>query len=187
MDITALLREWKNGDAAAVERLADLAYPELRRIAKRHCSHESSSSTMQCTAVVHEAWLRLANAQDARWTDRTHFFAFASRLMRAILIDYARARKSIKRGGGVLPFSLRDSDALSQPLQVEILELNAALEDLERLDPTQGRIVELRYFTGLSIAETAEALGVSESTVKREWTVAKTWIRRRLFEGRNQA
>lgn len=186
LGITALLRDWKGGDVAAADRLANLAYPELRRIAMRHCRREKSSSTMQCTAVVHEAWLRLAQRQDAPWADRTHFFAFVSRLMRAILIDYARARKSIKRGGGEVLFSLADSDAVSAPPQVEILELNAALEELEKLDPTQGRIVELRYFSGLSIPETAEALGVSESTVKREWTVAKTWIRRRLLVGRSR-
>jgi len=176
-DFTVLLREWKSGDASAAERLA---YPELHSIAMHHCKRENRSSTMQCTAVVHEAWLRLAQQQGVSWTDRTHFFAFVSRLMRAILIDYARARNSLKRGGGEMPFSLAESDAISSPAEIEVLELNAALEELELLDPTQGRIVELRYFSGLSIPETAEALGISESTVKREWTVAKTWIRRRL-------
>ena len=183
MDITALLHGWKSGDASAAERLANLAYPELHRIAMRHCRRENRSSTMQCTAVVHEAWLRMAQQQDASWTDRTHFFAFVSRLMRSILIDYARAKKSKKRGGGALQFSLVDSDAISNPPEIEVLELNAALEELERLDPMQGRIVELRYFSGLSIPETADALDISESTVKREWTVAKTWIRRRLVGG----
>jgi RNA polymerase sigma factor (TIGR02999 family) len=187
MDITVLLREWKSGNPAVAERLADLAYPELHRIALRHCRGESHSSTMQCTAVVHEAWLRLAQQPDSHWNDRTHFFAFASRLMRTILIDHARARDSLKRGGGAMKFSLADSDAISHPPQVEILELNAALEELEKLDSMQGRIIELRYFSGLSIPETAEALGVSESTVKREWTVAKTWIRRRLVEGKGKS
>ena len=182
-NITALLRDWKSGDASAAERLANLAYPELRRIAMYQCRRENRSSTMQCTAVVHEAWLRLAQQQDASWTDRAHFFAFVSRMMRSILIDYARAKKSVKRGGGVMPFSLAASDAISNPPEIEVLELNAALEELEQLDPTQGRIVELRYFSGLSIPETAVALGISESTVKREWTVAKTWIRRRLVGG----
>jgi RNA polymerase sigma factor (TIGR02999 family) len=182
-NITVLLRHWKSGDSSAGEQLANLAYPELRRIAMYHCRRENRSSTMQCTAVVHEAWLRLAQQQDASWTDRTHFFAFVSRLMRSILIDYARAKKSDKRGGGVTPFSLADSDAASNPPTIEVLELNSALEELEKIDPTLGRIVELRYFTGLSIPETAEALGISESSVKREWTVAKTWIRRRLARG----
>jgi RNA polymerase sigma factor (TIGR02999 family) len=132
--------------------------------------------------VVHEAWLRLAQSEQASLKDRTHFFAFSARLMRTILIDYARARKSKKRGGGEANFSLMDSDASVNPPDVEILDLNAALEELEKLDPVQGQIVEMRYFSGLSIPETAEALGVSESTVKREWIVAKTWIRRRLVE-----
>lgn len=182
-DITTLLREWRDGDEAAVERLADLVYPQLRQIAKRYSVRESPSSTMQCTAIVHEAWLRLAQHRNAGWADRMHFFAYASRLMRTILIDYARAKKSRKRGGGAVSFVVADSDAVCQPPRVEILELNTALEELEKLDPALGRIVELRYFSGLSIPETAEALDLSESTVKREWTVAKTWIRRRLVEG----
>ena len=184
--VTALLREWKTGQPAAFDRLVELAYPELRRIARRQCGREGLSSTLQCTAVVHEAWLRLAQTKQPNYKDRTHFFAFASRLMRTILIDHARARKSRKRGGGIASFTLIDSDAVTAPPNVEILELNAALEELEKLDPMQGRIVELRYFTGLSIPETAEAVGVSESTVKREWIVAKTWIRRRLLEGKSE-
>jgi RNA polymerase sigma factor (TIGR02999 family) len=186
LSVTALLHAWETGQPAAFDRLVELAYPELRRIARHHCGREGVSSTMQCTAVVHEAWLRLAQAQQPNYKDRTHFFAFASRLMRTILIDHARARKSQKRGGGVASFTLMDSDAVTTQPDVEILELNAALEELEALDPMQGRIVELRYFTGLSIPETAEAVGVSESTVKREWIVAKTWIRRRLTEGRSE-
>lgn len=184
--VTALLHAWESGQPTAFDRLVELAYPELRRIAKRHCGREGISSTLQCTAVVHEAWLRLAQTPQPDYKDRTHFFAFASRLMRSILIDHARARKSRKRGGGGLGFTLIDSDAVTSPPEVEILDLNAALEELEVLDPLQGRIVELRYFTGLSILETAEAVGVSESTVKREWVVAKTWIRRRLTEGKRE-
>jgi RNA polymerase sigma factor (TIGR02999 family) len=136
--------------------------------------------------VVHEAWLRLAQSQRVSLKDRAHFFAFSARLMRTILIDHARARKSKKRGGGETIFSLMDSDASVYPADVEILDLNSALEELEKLDPVQGQIVEMRYFSGLSIPETAEALGVSESTVKREWVMAKTWIRRRLVEGRKK-
>jgi RNA polymerase sigma factor (TIGR02999 family) len=185
-DITALLRELEAGQPAALNRLVEVAYPELRRIAHRQCGRERQSSTLQCTAVVHEAWIRLAHAEHTTWKDRAHFFAFASRLMRSILIDYARARKSMKRGGGVPALTLIDTDAVSAPPDVDVLELNAALEELEKLDPMQGRIVELRYFSGLSIPETAEATGVSESTVKREWIVAKTWIRRRLVGGKNE-
>jgi RNA polymerase sigma factor (TIGR02999 family) len=186
LSVTALLQAWESGQPAAFDRLVELAYPELHRIARRQCGREGISSTLQCTAVVHEAWLRLAQAQKANYQDRTHFFAFASRLMRTILIDHARARKSRKRGGGITCFTLIDSDAVTNPPEVEILDLNAALEELEKRDPMQGRIVELRYFTGLSIPETAEAVGASESTVKREWIVAKTWIRRRLLEGKHE-
>jgi len=186
-NITALLRELEAGQPAALNRLVEVAYPDLRRIARRHCGRERQSSTLQCTAVVHEAWLRLAQAERTTWKDRTHFFAFASRLMRSILIDYARARNSKKRGGGAPALTLIDTDAVASPPDVDILELNAALEELEKLDPMQGRIVELRYFSGLSIPETAEATGISESTVKREWIVAKTWIRRRLVEGKNKS
>jgi RNA polymerase sigma factor (TIGR02999 family) len=184
-DITTLLRELQSGKPAAFDRLVEVAYPELRRIAHWQCGFERKSATLQCTAIVHEAWIRLAQAQNPTWKDRTHFFAFASRLMRSILIDYARARNSLKRGGGTPALTLIDTDAVVTPPDVDILALNDALEELEKLDPLQGRVVELRYFSGLSTPETAEALGVSESTVKREWTIAKTWIRRRMVEGGN--
>lgn len=184
-DITALLHDVGAGQPAALDRLVEVAYPELRRIAHRHCGRKRQSATLQCTAIVHEAWLRLAQAEKTTWNDRAHFFAFASRLMRSILIDYARAKNSLKRGGGTPALTLIDTDAVASPPDIDVLALNEALEDLEKLDPMQGRIVELRYFSGLSIPETAEATGVSESTVKREWIVAKTWIRRRLLEGKN--
>ena len=184
--ITALLRDWQAGRPAALNELFETVYPELHRIARRYCGRERISSTLQCTAVVHETWLKLAQSQQVSLKDRTHFFALSARLMRTILIDYARARKSKKRGGGETIFSLMDSDASVYPADVEILDLNGALEELEKLDPVQGQIVEMRYFSGLSIPETAEALGVSESTVKREWVVAKTWIRRRLVEGKKK-
>ena len=186
LNITALLHDLEAGQHAALNRLVEVAYPELRRIAHRECGRERQSSTLQCTAVVHEAWLRLAHAQHTTWKDRAHFFAFASRLKRSILIDYARARNSVKRGGGTPALTLIDTDAVTPPQDVEILELDAALDELEKLDSLQARIVELRYFSGLSIPETAEAVGVSESTVKREWVIAKTWLRRRLLRGKNE-
>jgi RNA polymerase sigma-70 factor (ECF subfamily) len=182
-DITGLLQELEAGRPAAMDRLVEVVYPELRRIAHRQCGYDQSA-TLQCTAIVHEAWIRLAQAQHAAWKDRTHFFAFASRLIRSILIDYARARNSKKRGGGIPALALIDTDAQVLPPSVDILDLNEALEELEKLDFLQGKIVELRYFSGLSISETAEATGISESTVKREWVVAKTWIRRRLREAK---
>jgi RNA polymerase sigma-70 factor (ECF subfamily) len=184
-DITTLLSQVGAGQPEALDRLVEVAYPELRRIAHRHCDRRAQSATLQCTAIVHEAWIRLAQSQKTTWKDRAHFFAFASRLMRSILIDYARARNSLKRNAGAPTLALIDTDAVAPPPDIDVLALNDALKELEVLDPMQGRIVELRYFSGLSIPETAEATGVSESTVKREWIVAKTWIRRRLLEGKN--
>jgi len=184
-DITALLHDVEAGEPAALDRLVEAAYPQLRRIAHRQWANNGHSSTLQCTAVVHETWLRLVQARHNTWKDRSHFFAFASRMMRSILVDYARSRRSMKRGGGIHGLSLIDTDASVSPPAVDILDLNEALRELEALDPLQGRIVELRYFSGLNIPETAEATGLSESTVKREWVVAKTWIRRRLIEGKN--
>jgi RNA polymerase sigma factor (TIGR02999 family) len=137
---------------------------------------------LQCTAVVHEAYLRLAQARRRNWKDRAHFFGFAAHLMRSILVDYARAQGAEKRGGGMPALAVGDTDHSRSAPEVDILDLNAALEDLEKLDPLQSRIVELRYFSGLSIPETAEVTGISESSVKREWIVAKTWIRRKLRE-----
>ena len=184
-DITTLLNQVGAGQPEAFDRLVEVAYPELRRIAHRHCGSRRESATLQCTAIVHEAWIRLARSQKTTWKDRAHFFAFASRLMRSILIDYARASNSLKRSAGTPTLALIDTDAVAPPPDIDVLALNDALKELEILDPTQGRIVELRYFSGLTIPETAEATGVSESTVKREWIVAKTWIRRRLLEGKN--
>ena len=185
-DITRLIHEWRSGRSDALNRLIEAAYPELRRIAHRYCQGERPSQTLQCTAVVHEAYLRLAQGSNRTWTNRAHFFGFAAHLMRHILVDYARARLAEKRGGGVPAISLNDAEGAAAPPDVDVLDLNAALEELEKLDPLLGRILELRYFTGLSIRETAEVTGVSESTVKREWILAKTWIRRKLGEERQK-
>ena len=158
---------------------------ELHLIARRYSGRERISSTLQCTAVVHEAWLKLAQSQQVSLKDRAHFFAFGT--ADAHHPDRLCACPQEQEAGrGEANFSLMDSDALVYQSDVEILDLNAALEELEKLDPVQGQIVEMRYFSGLSITETAEALGVSESTVKREWLVAKTWIRRRLVESGKQ-
>jgi RNA polymerase sigma factor (TIGR02999 family) len=181
-DITGLIRDWEAGRPDALNRLVEAAYPELRRIARRYCQRNAEAPTLQCTAVVHEAFLRLAQAGSQSWKDRAHFFGFAAHLMRGILVDYARARNTAKRGGGLPALALKDADSSYPAPDVDILDLNAALEELEKLDPLQCRIVELRYLTGLSIPETAEVTGVSESTVKREWTVAKTWIHRKLMQ-----
>jgi RNA polymerase sigma factor (TIGR02999 family) len=183
-DITRLIHEWDAGHPDGLNRLVEAAYPELHRIAHRYCERERTGHTLQCTAVVHEAYLRLVQAPRRNWKDRAHFFAFAARLMRGILVDYARAKQTEKRGSGIPALTLVEAEDAAHAPDVGILDLNSALEELERFDPLLGRIIELRYFTGLSIPETAEVTGVSESTVKREWIVAKTWIRRKLLDGK---
>ncbi len=181
-DITVLLRAWRDGNLSALDQLMEVAYPELHRIAMRYVSLDRPGHTLQCTALLHEAYLRLALSPAKDWNDRAHFFGFAARLMRNILVDYARARQTQKRGAGQVNLTIVDAGASTRPPEVEILDLNTALHELEAIDAVQSRIVELRYFGGLSIEETAELEGVSTSTVKREWIMAKTWIRRRLLQ-----
>ena len=156
-------------------------YPELRRIAARHLRSERAGHTLQPTALVHEAYLRLAQQEPGKeWQDRTHFFAVAARVVRAILVDHARARQAVKRGAGGLTVELTAENMPAAPASVDVLDLDAALRALEALDAEHVRIVELRYFAGLSIDEAAEALGTSPSSVKRGWLAAKTFIRRHL-------
>lgn len=179
-DVTRLLREWANGDEQALPRLIDAVYPELRRIAYAHLRRERSDHTLQPTALVHEAYLRLAQGAGREWQGREHFFAVAAHVVRAVLVDHARARASIKRGSAPLRVTLSDASARTPETPVDFLDLDTALSALERLDPQQGRIVELRHFAGLSIEETAHVLGVSPSTVKRGWLIAKTFIRQHM-------
>jgi len=180
-DLTRLLHEWSEGHSDALPRLMELVYPELHRIAARHLSRERSGHTLQPTALVSEAYMRLAQGQPSRlFNDRTHFFAVAARVVRAVLVDHARARGAVKRGDGAMGVELADDHASIGARPVDLLDLDRALVELEAMDPVQSRIVEMRYFAGLSIDETAEALGTSPSTVKRGWLAAKTWIRRRL-------
>lgn len=179
-DITRLLQEWSGGNADALPRLIELVYPELRRIAARHLRSERDGHTLQPTALVNEAYLRLVEGTERQWQDRRHFFAVAAHVVRAILVDHARARRTQKRGSGRLPLQLNENTAAVAPPEVDALDLDTALQALESLDPQQGRIVELRYFAGLSIEETAEAMGLSTGTVKRGWVSAKTFIRRHL-------
>lgn len=174
--VTALLSEWSGGDREAVERLLPLVYDELRREAARLFRREPPGHTLQPTAVVHEAWLRLP--QSGPWKSRAQFFAVAGRLMREVLIDHARRRFAAKRGGRQARLAL--DEEMQTPgggRGVELLALDEALEKLEKLDEQQARVVELRYFAGLSIEETAEALSVSPATVKREWQMARAWLR----------
>lgn len=180
-ELTWLLHEWSSGRSDALPRLMDLVYPELHRIAARHLSRERAGHTLQPTALVSEAYMRLAQHQPGKqWNDRTHFFAVAARVVRAVLVDHARARAALKRGDGAVGVELADAHASVAARPVDLLDLDAALVELEAMNAEQSRIVELRYFAGLSIDETAEALAISPSTVKRGWLAAKTWIRRRL-------
>ena len=184
-DITQLLQSWSKGDATALSHLVEIVYPELRRIAAGHLRHERPGHTLQPTALVNEAYMRLAQQQPGKqWQDRTHFFAVAAHVVRAVLVDHARARRAAKRGSGAISVELTAANVGGAvPPPVDVLDLDAALRALEALDAEQGRIVEMRYFAGLSIEETAEALGTSASSVKRGWLAAKTYIRRHLDGG----
>lgn len=180
-DVTRLLRDWADGHPDALPRLMEIVYPELRRIAAQHLSRERPGHTLQPTALVNEAYLRLAGQAPGRqFADRTHFFAVAARIVRAVLVDHARARRAAKRGAGAIGVELTDGAAAVPPPPVDLLDLDAALTALEQMDAQQSRIVELRHFAGLSIEETASVLDISPSSVKRDWLVAKTWIRRHM-------
>ena len=181
--ITELLAAWAAGDPRAADRLLPAVYDELRRQAARAMRHEPDASTLQPTALVHEAYLRLVD-QRAPWHNRAQFFGVAAQAMRRVLVDHARARHAAKRGGGALHITLPDA-AAAQPgatddSAADVLALHDALTRLAAMDPGQGRLVELRYFAGLTIEETAEALGSSPATVKREWAVARAWLHREL-------
>ena len=194
--VTQLLLNWSAGDQRALGELMPLVYGELRRLADRQLRAERSNHTLQRTALVHEAYLRLINQRNVSWQGRAQFIGLAAQLMRRILIDHARARRRAKRGGGVAPVSLDQTGIIlgqgdeegprSEALEfaedptVDLSAIDAALARLEALDPKQGRIVELRFFGGLSIEETAEVVGVSPATVKREWALARAWLRREL-------
>jgi RNA polymerase sigma factor (TIGR02999 family) len=182
-DVTRLLIEWKRGDAAALDRVVPLVYAELRRIASRHLRRERPGHTLQPTALVHEAYLKLVPTPELEWRDRAHFFAVAARVMRQILVDHARAHQAEKRGGAFRRVSIDEVAGPAVATQVGLLALEEALGRLADLDPQQGRVVELRYFGGMTIEETAEVMGVSPATVKREWMMARAWLRRELSEG----
>ena len=180
--ISRLLADWADRDPAARERLMPIVYEELRRIAHRYMRGEREGHTLQATALVNEVYLRLAGIDALQWRDRTHFFAMAATLMRRVLVDYARQRARNKRGAGISVTTL-DEHAISPQPAVDIVALDDALERLATLDPQQSRIVELRFFAGLSVRETAEALGVSPATVKRDWATAKMWLYHELMTG----
>ena len=179
-NVTELLAEWRRGDQAALERLIPIVYAELRRVASARLRNEAAHHTLQTTALVHEAYLRLVGLERMTLLNRTHFFAMAARLMREILVDHARRRDALKRGGGVTMTGLDEDHAGADSGIVDVLALDQALTELHALDPRLSRVVELRYFAGLSIAETADALDVSTATVERDWTVSKAWLLQRL-------
>lgn len=180
-EVTFLLTKLNEGDRSASAALLPLVYDDLRSLARRYFSNERVDHTLQPTALVHECYLRLVGGEKSEWQSRAHFFAVAAESMRHVLIDHARRKRALKRDFG-LKIELSDSSAVDPAKEVDLLALDEALRDLARLDRTQSRIVELRYFGGLTIEETALTLDVSPSTVKREWATAKIWLYRRLTE-----
>jgi RNA polymerase sigma-70 factor (ECF subfamily) len=176
--VTRLLVAWSDGDGAARDELMPLVYEELRRLAHRCMSRERPGHTLQTSALVNEAYLRLVDQKNVRWQDRAHFFGIAARLMRQVLVDYARKRRYAKRGGEARRVPLDEALVVSEERADEVVALDDALKSLAEIDPRQSQIVELRFFGGLSIEETAEVLAVSPGTVMRDWTLAKAWLRR---------
>jgi RNA polymerase sigma factor (TIGR02999 family) len=172
-----LIARWRAGDEQALKDLLPLVYEQLHRVARRHLRKQRANHTLQTTALIHEAYLRFAGAQGVRVQDRNHFVALASRMMRQVLVDHARARVATKRQGGV---RVTLSEAADVAGEVDVLGVDEALTRLSEFDEQQARVVELRFFGGLSIQETADALHISESTVKRDWTMARTWLSREL-------
>jgi RNA polymerase sigma factor (TIGR02999 family) len=182
--VSQLLADWANRNPAARERLVPIVYEELRRLAHHYMRGERAGHTLQTTALVNEVYLRLTGIDALRWRDRAHFFAMAATLMRRVLVDYARQRGREKRGGGISVTSL-DEFAVAAESAVDIVALDDALERLATVDPQQSRVVELRFFAGLSVQETAEALGISPATVKRDWATAKLWLYNELADHEN--
>jgi RNA polymerase sigma factor (TIGR02999 family) len=175
-EVTRLLRAWGGGDQAALEKLTPLVYTELRRMARRYMQQEKPGNTLQATALVNEAFLRLVDIVGVRWQDRAHFFAISAQMMRRILVDAARARGSGKRGGGAERLNLNESiDGLSGP-DGRLMDLDDALEALAQFDVRKAKVVELRFFGGLSVEETAEVLKISVDTVMRDWKLARAWL-----------
>ena len=182
-EVTQLLSDWGKGDRSALDKLFPLVQSELRRIAQRQMSQERPGHTLQATALVNEAYLKLAGQQGFDWHNRAHFFAVCAQVMRHILIDHARAHARDKRGGGAIQVSLNEALVVAEDQAAHFIALDDALRMLESLDPQKGKIIELRYFGGLSIEEAAEVLHISPRTVRREWQRAKAWLYRMMTEG----
>ena len=179
-DVTQLLLEWSNGDQSALDKLVPVVDRELRRLAHHYMSRERAGHTLQTTALVNEAFVRLVNRKSVQWQNRAHFFGIAAQLMRTILVDHARSHACAKRGGGAGKLELDEALAVSQQKAAEVIALDDALKELALIDPQQSRIVELRFFGGLTVEEAAEVLHVSPATIKREWSSAKAWLYREL-------
>jgi RNA polymerase sigma factor (TIGR02999 family) len=179
-DVTGLLHKWSAGDGAAGDQIAELLYADLRRQARNYLRREREGHSLRSVELVNEAYLRLVDQKNARWQDRAHFFGVCGKIMRQILVDHARTRLRNKRGGGAPVLVLNESIDVADRDSFELIALDDALNALARLDPQQSRIVELRFFAGLSIDETAEALGISKSTVNRDWVTARAWLLREL-------
>ncbi len=182
-DVTVLLREWSGGNQQALTDLLPIIYDELRRVAHQYLHREHTDQTLQTTALVHEAYLKLIDQRSVNWQNRAHFFAIAAQAMRRILIDNARRRTAGKRGKGE-KISLEDVATVSTQKHQSLLALDEALHELEKIDPQQSRIIELRYFGGLTIEETATAMDISPATVKREWAMARAWLYKALTTAR---
>lgn len=182
-DVTRLLIDWRRGDKEALDRLMPVVYGELHRLAEIYLHRERPGHTLQPTALVNEAYLRLVDQRQVEWQSRAHFFGIAAQMMRRILVDRARAHKADKRGGGLYRVTLDSSFDVEERRDLDLLALDEALEALAKLDPRQSRIVELRFFVGLTIEETAEVIGVSPITVRRDWNLAKAWLYREIGRG----
>lgn len=179
-EVTQLLKKARNGDRESLDRLLPLIYDELRRVAANQLHRERADHTLQATALVHEAYLRLLDQREVDWQNRAHFFSIAAEMMRRILVNHAVQRNAQKRGDGATRLSLDEAISLPDEKDFDLISLDEALKQLAEYDPTQARIVELRFFGGLTIEETAEVLGISDSTVKREWRMAKAWLKTQL-------
>jgi RNA polymerase sigma factor (TIGR02999 family) len=182
-DVTLLLNRWAQGDETALDRLIPLLYRELHKIAKRYMQQQAPGHTLQTTAVIHEAYLKLAGDAERDWKDRSHFLAVAAKAMRQVLVDYARSQKAAKRGGEFAIVPLEDGLTAARDSAAEVVALDAGIEALAKVDPRKAQVIELRYFGGLSVEETARALDISAETVARDWKFARAFLRREMQRG----
>ncbi len=183
--LTQLLEQWQQGDQEALETLMPIVYHELKRLAGSYLRRERPDHTLQSAALVNEAYLRLIEQRETRWQNRAHFYGIAAQAMRRILADHARSHKAAKRGAGMPELELNEAVVQAQSRSIDLMELEEALQKLEKLDPQQGKIVELRFFSGLSIEDTANVLGISPATVKRDWAAARAWLFREIGSRQN--